>query len=139
MDKITNEQFIETFCTPEMILKIINSSFFKGESGLKIEELEEINLENVQYILKELPNDSIQKFNVLAKRYHNNVYLFIIAKKIDDLNHPLINIYGKYCYYFTLDKLIHQDGNLDKEQLTPKIYTTCLIYGENENQNTKLN
>lgn len=129
--KLANLFFKNLLIERNLIPLIINQVLFNGKNYLKNEDLSDINITSIKEEI-EIKTNKIQNFELIVKRFANQIFLLVIAKYQSDINQEILKIYEHFCYQSIATKIILSDSKF--KNLKPNVYTFVIIQSEIKKQ-----
>lgn len=80
----------------------------------------------------EIMSNKIQNFDLIVKRFANQIFLLVIAKYQSDIDQDILKIYERFCYESIATKIILSDDKF--KNLQPNVYTFVIIHSEPKKQ-----
>lgn len=105
---------------------IINRSIYEGKQVVNNEELVDLNIPLIKKAINALFSVE-QNFELIGKRFKNQIYLMFIAESIDDIDPDISLLYQQICYQTILD--IDANDTFKEANL----YAMQLLYGHKIN------
>lgn len=129
--KLSNLFFKNLLIERNLIPLIINQALFNGKDYIKNEDLLDID---IVFIKKEIEimSNKIQNFDLIVKRFANQIFLLVIAKYQSDIDQDILKIYERLCYESIATKITLSDDKF--KNLQPNVYTFVIIHSEPKKQ-----
>ena len=95
--KLSNLFFKNLLIERNLIPLIINQALFNGKDYIKNEDLLDIDIAFIKEEI-EIMSNKIQNFDLIVKRFANQIFLLVIAKYQSDIDLDILKIYERFCY-----------------------------------------
>lgn len=125
--KLSNLFFKNLLIERNLIPLIINQALFNGKDYIKNEDLLDIDIAFIKEEI-EIMSNKIQNFDLIVKRFANQIFLLVIAKYQSDINQDILKIYERLCYESIATKTTLSDDKF--KNLQPNVYTFVIIHSE---------
>lgn len=112
----------------DLAAMIINRTIYGGKPIVNNEELVDLNIPLIKKALTALFSVE-QNFELIGKRFKNQIYLMFIAESMDDIDPDISLLYEQICYQTIHD--IDDNDTFEK----PNLYALQLLYGRKLNNN----
>ena len=129
--KLSNLFFKNLLIERNLIPLIINQALFNGKDYIKNEDLLDIDIAFIKEEI-EIMSNKIQNFDLVVKRFANQIFLLVIAKYQSDIDQDILKIYERFCYESIATKIILSDDTF--KNLQPNVYTFVIIHSEPKKQ-----
>lgn len=129
--KLSNLFFKNLLIERNLIPLIINQALFNGKDYIKNEDLLDIDIAFIKEEI-EIMSNKIQNFDLIVKRFANQIFLLVIAKYQSDIDQDILKIYERFCYESIATKIILSDDTF--KNLQPNVYTFVIIHSEPKKQ-----
>ena len=129
--KLSNLFFKNLLIERNLIPLIINQALFNGKDYIKNEDLLDIDIAFIKEEI-EIMSNKIQNFDLIVKRFANQIFLLVIAKYQSDINQDILKIYERLCYESIATKITLSDDKF--KNLQPNVYTFVIIHSEPKRQ-----
>ncbi|HIX81656.1 MAG TPA: hypothetical protein H9980_06760 [Candidatus Erysipelatoclostridium merdavium] len=129
--KLSNLFFKNLLIERNLIPLIINQALFNGKDYIKNEDLLDIDIAFIKEEI-EIMSNKIQNFDLIVKRFANQIFLLVIAKYQSDIDQDILKIYERFCYESIATKIILSDDKF--KNLQPNVYTFVIIHSEPKKQ-----
>ena len=129
--KLSNLFFKNLLIERNLIPLIINQALFNGKDYIKNEDLLDIDIAFIKEEI-EIMSNKIQNFDLIVKRFANQIFLLVIAKYQSDINQDILKIYERLCYESIATKTTLSDDKF--KNLQPNVYTFVIIHSEPKKQ-----
>lgn len=129
--KLSNLFFKNLLIERNLISLIINQALFNGKDYIKNEDLLDIDIAFIKEEI-EIMSNKIQNFDLIVKRFANQIFLLVIAKYQSDIDQDILKIYERFCYESIATKIILSDDKF--KNLQPNVYTFVIIHSEPKKQ-----
>lgn len=129
--KLSNLFFKNLLIERNLIPLIINQALFNGKDYIKNEDLLDIDIAFIKEEI-EIMSNKIQNFDLIVKRFANQIFLLVIAKYQSDINQDILKIYERFCYESIATKITLSDDKF--KNLQPNVYTFVIIHSEPKKQ-----
>ncbi len=129
--KLSNLFFKNLLIERNLIPLIINQALFNGKDYIKNEDLLDIDIAFIKEEI-EIMSNKIQNFDLIVKRFANQIFLLVIAKYQSDINQDILKIYERLCYESIATKITLSDDKF--KNLQPNVYTFVIIHSEPKKQ-----
>ena len=94
--KLSNLFFKNLLIERNLIPLIINQALFNGKDYIKNEDLLDIDIAFIKEEI-EIMSNKIQNFDLIVKRFANQIFLLVIAKYQSDIDQDILKIYERFC------------------------------------------
>ncbi|OUQ06037.1 hypothetical protein B5E92_11660 [Erysipelatoclostridium sp. An15] len=132
--KLSNLFFKNLLIERNLIPLIINQALFNGKDYIKNEDLLDIDIAFIKEEI-EIMSNKIQNFDLIVKRFANQIFLLVIAKYQSDIDQDILKIYERLCYESIATKITLITLSDDKfKNLQPNVYTFVIIHSEPKKQ-----
>ena len=125
--KLSNLFFKNLLIERNLIPLIINQALFNGKDYIKNEDLLDIDIAFIKEEI-EIMSNKIQNFDLIVKRFANQIFLLVIAKYQSDIDQDILKIYERFCYESIATKITLSDDKF--KNLQPNVYTFVIIHSE---------
>lgn len=125
--KLSNLFFKNLLIERNLIPLIINQALFNGKDYIKNEDLLDIDIAFIKEEI-EIMSNKIQNFDLIVKRFANQIFLLVIAKYQSDIDQDILKIYERLCYESIATKITLSDDKF--KNLKPNVYTFVIIHSE---------
>lgn len=129
--KLSNLFFKNLLIERNLIPLIINQALFNGKDYTKNEDLLDIDIAFIKEEI-EIMSNKIQNFDLIVKRFANQIFLLVIAKYQSDIDQDILKIYERLCYESIATKITLSDDKF--KNLQPNVYTFVIIHSEPKKQ-----
>ena len=129
--KLSNLFFKNLLIERNLIPLIINQALFNGKDYIKNEDLLDIDIAFIKEEI-EIMSNKIQNFDLIVKRFANQIFLLVIAKYQSDIDQDILKIYARLCYESIATKITLSDDKF--KNLQPNVYTFVIIHSEPKKQ-----
>ena len=129
--KLSNLFFKNLLIERNLIPLIINQALFNGKDYIKNEDLLDIDIAFIKEEI-EIISNKIQNFDLIVKRFANQIFLLVIAKYQSDIDLDILKIYERFCYESIATKITLSDDKF--KNLQPNVYTFVIIHSEPKKQ-----
>ncbi|WP_296884438.1 MULTISPECIES: hypothetical protein [unclassified Thomasclavelia] len=129
--KLSNLFFKNLLIERNLIPLIINQALFNGKDYIKNEDLLDIDIAFIKEEI-EIMSNKIQNFDLIVKRFANQIFLLVIAKYQSDIDQDILKIYERLCYESIATKITLSDDKF--KNLQPNVYTFVIIHSEPKKQ-----
>ena len=129
--KLSNLFFKNLLIERNLIPLIINQALFNGKDYIKNEDLQDIDIAFIKEEI-EIMSNKIQNFDLIVKRFANQIFLLVIAKYQSDIDQDILKIYERFCYESIATKITLSDDKF--KNLQPNVYTFVIIHSEPKKQ-----
>lgn len=129
--KLSNLFFKNLLIERNLIPLIINQALFNGKDYIKNEDLLDIDIAFIKEEI-EIMSNKIQNFDLIVKRFANQIFLLVIAKYQSDIDLDILKIYERFCYESIATKITLSDDKF--KNLQPNVYTFVIIHSEPKKQ-----
>lgn len=129
--KLSNLFFKNLLIERNLIPLIINQALFNGKDYIKNEDLLDIDIAFIKEEI-EIMSNKIQNFDLIVKRFANQIFLLVIAKYQSDIDQDILKIYERLCYESIATKITLSDDKF--KNLQPNVYTFVIIHSELKKQ-----
>lgn len=129
--KLSNLFFKNLLIERNLIPLIINQALFNGKDYIKNEDLLDIDIAFIKEEI-EIMSNKIQNFDLIVKRFANQIFLLVIAKYQSDIDQDILKIYERFCYESIATKITLSDDKF--KNLQPNVYTFVIIHGKPKKQ-----
>lgn len=129
--KLSNLFFKNLLIERNLIPLIINQALFNGKDYIKNEDLLDIDIALIKEEI-EIMSDKSQNFDLIVKRFANQIFLLVIAKYQSDIDQDILKIYERFCYESIATKITLSDDKF--KNLQPNVYTFVIIHSEPKKQ-----
>ena len=129
--KLSNLFFKNLLIERNLIPLIINQALFNGKDYIKNEDLLDIDIAFIKEEI-EIMSNKIQNFDLIVKRFANQIFLLVIAKYQSDIDQDILKIYERLCYESIATKITLSDDKF--KNLQPNVYTFVIIHTEPKKQ-----
>ena len=129
--KLSNLFFKNLLIERNLIPLIINQALFNGKDYIKNEDLLDIDITFIKEEI-EIMSNKIQNFDLIVKRFANQIFLLVIAKYQSDIDQDILKIYERLCYESIATKITLSDDKF--KNLQPNVYTFVIIHGKPKKQ-----
>lgn len=129
--KLSNLFFKNLLIERNLIPLIINQALFNGKDYIKNEDLLDIDIAFIKEEI-EIMSNKIQNFDLIVKRFANQIFLLVIAKYQSDIDQDILKIYERFCYESIATKTTLSDDKF--KNLQPNVYTFVIIHSEPKKQ-----
>ena len=129
--KLSNLFFKNLLIERNLIPLIINQALFNGKDYIKNEDLPDIDIAFIKEEI-EIMSNKIQNFDLIVKRFANQIFLLVIAKYQSDIDQDILKIYERFCYESIATKITLSDDKF--KNLQPNVYTFVIIHSEPKKQ-----
>lgn len=129
--KLSNLFFKNLLIERNLISLIINQALFNGKDYIKNEDLLDIDIAFIKEEI-EIMSNKIQNFDLIVKRFANQIFLLVIAKYQSDIDQDILKIYERFCYESIATKITLSDDKF--KNLQPNVYTFVIIHSEPKKQ-----
>lgn len=129
--KLSNLFFKNLLIERNLIPLIINQALFNGKDYIENEDLLDIDIAFIKEEI-EIMSNKIQNFNLIVKRFANQIFLLVIAKYQSDIDQDILKIYERFCYESIATKITLSDDKF--KNLKPNVYTFVIIHSEPKKQ-----
>ncbi|OUP71205.1 hypothetical protein B5F09_13855 [Erysipelatoclostridium sp. An173] len=129
--KLSNLFFKNLLIERNLIPLIINQALFNGKDYIKNEDLLDIDIAFIKEEI-EIMSNKIQNFDLIVKRFANQIFLLVIAKYQSDIDQDILKIYERFCYESIATKITLSDDKF--KNLQPNVYTFVIIHSEPKKQ-----
>lgn len=129
--KLSNLFFKNLLIERNLIPLIINQALFNGKDYIKNEDLLDIDIAFIKEEI-EIMSNKIQNFDLIVKRFANQIFLLVIAKYQSDIDQDILKIYERFCYESIATKITLSDDKF--KNLQPNVYTFVIIHSKPKKQ-----
>lgn len=129
--KLSNLFFKNLLIERNLIPLIINQALFNGKDYIKNEDLLDIDIAFIKEEI-EIMSNKIHNFDLIVKRFANQIFLLVIAKYQSDIDQDILKIYERFCYESIATKITLSDDKF--KNLQPNVYTFVIIHSEPKKQ-----
>lgn len=129
--KLSNLFFKNLLIERNLIPLIINQALFNGKDYIKNEDLLDIDIAFIKEEI-EIMSNKIQNFDLIVKRFANQIFLLVIAKYQSDIDQDILKIYERLCYESIATKITLSDDKF--KNLQPNVYTFVIIHSKPKKQ-----
>ena len=129
--KLSNLFFKNLLIERNLIPLIINQALFNGKDYIKNEDLLDIDIAFIKEEI-EIMSNKIQNFDLIVKRFANQIFLLVIAKYQSDIDQDILKIYERLCYGSIATKITLSDDKF--KNLQPNVYTFVIIHSKPKKQ-----
>ena len=129
--KLSNLFFKNLLIERNLIPLIINQALFNGKDYIKNEDLLDIDIAFIKEEI-EIMSNKIQNFDLIVKRFANQIFLLVIAKYQSDIDQDILKIYERFCYESIATKIILSDDKF--KNIKTNVYTFVIIHSEPKKQ-----